>query len=118
MKTELVLVGGVALFTAGLFVLAMIGLPTQHGTPGSAYPPTLDGDGPAPRPRILGTGYSLLNDIGGEEPGYGLYSYALVVKNSDRSRSTKFLNDVFSVISSIEGLPTPHSQLNLLSITF
>jgi hypothetical protein len=44
MKTEgWVLIGVIALFTAGFFVMAMIGMPTQHGTPGSAYPPTING---------------------------------------------------------------------------
>ncbi len=42
-KPAWVLVGVIALFTAGLFVMAMVGLPTQHGTPGSAFPPTING---------------------------------------------------------------------------
>jgi hypothetical protein len=115
MKTEaLVLMGIYCVVVVAMLGSALVGLPTQPGTPGPANPqaPDVRSAGPAPRPRILGTGYGLLNEIGGEEPGYGLYSYALVVKKSDRSRSTKFLNDVFSV----EGLPAPHSQLNLLSI--
>jgi uncharacterized caspase-like protein len=43
--------------------------------------------------KILDTGYSLLKDIGGEEPDYGLYSYAILVNDSDRS--AKFLGYVF-----------------------
>jgi hypothetical protein len=42
---------------------------------------------------ILETGYSLLKDIGGEEPVYGLYSYAILVNDSDRS--AKFLGNMF-----------------------
>jgi hypothetical protein len=38
-----VLVAVIALFTAGLFVMAMVGLPTKPGTPGSAFPPTING---------------------------------------------------------------------------
>ncbi|MGH6868458.1 MAG: hypothetical protein ACREDA_06230 [Methylocella sp.] len=44
MKTEgWVLVGVIALFTIGLFIMAMIGMNTPHGTPGSAFPPTING---------------------------------------------------------------------------
>ena len=69
---------------------------------------------PPPGPKILETGYFLLDDIGREEPGYGLYSYALVVNHGDRS--AKFLSEVFSAIPPVEGLATQHSQINLLSI--
>jgi hypothetical protein len=69
---------------------------------------------PPSGPKILETGYFLLDDIGREEPGYGLYSYALVVNHSDRS--AKFLSEVFSAIPPVEGLATQHSQINLLSI--
>jgi hypothetical protein len=44
MKTEgWVLVGVIALFTVMFFVVAMVGLPTKYGTPGSAFPPTIAG---------------------------------------------------------------------------
>ncbi len=42
-------------------------------------------DRPPIRLKILETGYSLLTEIGREEPGYGLYSYALAVSNDSRS---------------------------------
>jgi hypothetical protein len=44
MKTEgWVLVGIVALVVVAMLGFALVGLPTQHGTPGSAYPPTING---------------------------------------------------------------------------
>jgi hypothetical protein len=44
MKTEgWVLIGVIGLFTVGLFIMAMIGLPTKYGTAGSAFPPTING---------------------------------------------------------------------------
>jgi hypothetical protein len=118
MKTEgRVLVGIIGLVCLALLGWSVIGLPTQYGKPGSAYPPTINGDGPpapAPQPRILETGYSLLDGIGGEEPGYGLYSYGLVV--NDSGRSTKFLSDVFSAIPAVEDTAAPKSQTNIFYI--
>jgi len=65
---------------------------------------------------ILETGYSLLKEIGGEEPIYGLYSYAILV--NDSARSAKFLNNVFGVgfiaIPSVEETGTQPSQTNVL----
>jgi|GraSoiStandDraft_54_1057290.scaffolds.fasta_scaffold2236285_1 hypothetical protein len=44
MKTEgWVLVGIFALVVVAMLGFALIGLPTQKGTPGSAYPPTING---------------------------------------------------------------------------
>ena len=44
MKTEgWVLVGIFCLVVVAMLGFALVGLPTQHGTPGSAYPPTLNG---------------------------------------------------------------------------
>jgi hypothetical protein len=60
--------------------------------------------------KILETGYSLLKDIGGEDPDYGLYSYAIMVNDSDRS--AKFLSDVFSVGETV----ARPSQTNVLYI--
>jgi hypothetical protein len=42
-KEVWILAGVIGLFTAGLFVMAMVGLPTKPGTPGSAFPPTING---------------------------------------------------------------------------
>jgi hypothetical protein len=74
---------------------------------------------PKHREQILETGYSLLKDVGGEEQGYGLYSYAILVNNNDRS--AKFLNDVFGEMSTttppIEETAAQPSQTNILYIT-
>ena len=44
MKTEVwVLAGIVGLVVVALIGFSLVGLPTQHGTPGSAYPPTING---------------------------------------------------------------------------
>ncbi len=44
MKTELwVLVGIFCVVVVAMLGFALVGLPTQHGTPGSAYPPTING---------------------------------------------------------------------------
>jgi hypothetical protein len=72
----------------------------------------------ARRPKILETGYSLLKDIGGEEQVYGLYSYAILVNDSDRS--AKFLGNVFgdrfNAIPPIEETVAQPSQTNILYI--
>jgi hypothetical protein len=78
----------------------------------SEYTPT--GVVPDPYLRILETGYNLLVGMGGEEPGYGLYSYGLVV--NDSGRSTKFLRDVFSAIPSVKDTAAQHSQTNIFYI--
>jgi flagellar biosynthesis GTPase FlhF len=68
--------------------------------------------------KILETGYSLLKDIGGEEPDYGLYSYAILVNDSDRS--AKFLGDVFgdgfNAIPPVEETAAQPTQTNILYI--
>jgi ABC-type transporter Mla subunit MlaD len=44
MKTEgWVLVGIIGLVVVALLGWSMVGLPTKPGTPGSAYPPTING---------------------------------------------------------------------------
>jgi tetratricopeptide (TPR) repeat protein len=73
---------------------------------------------PGHRRKILETGYSFLKDIGGEEPRYGLYSYAILVNASDRS--AKFLNSVFgdtqNAIPPVEDTAAAPSQTNVLYI--
>ncbi|MGH6812586.1 MAG: hypothetical protein ACREDM_09645 [Methylocella sp.] len=44
MKTEVwVLAGIIGLAIVGLLVFSLVGLPTKPGTPGSAFPPTING---------------------------------------------------------------------------
>jgi hypothetical protein len=64
--------------------------------------------------KILETGYSLLKDIRGEESGYGLYSYALMVNYN--SRSAKFLSEMFSAIPSVEDTAAQRGQTNIFYI--
>lgn len=68
----------------------------------------------AARVKILETGYSLLKGIGGEELGYGLYSYAILVNNNDRS--AKFLDKVLKAIPAVEGTGTQSFQTNIFYI--
>jgi hypothetical protein len=42
-KEAWVLVGIFCLVVVTMIGFAVVGLPTQHGTPGSAYPPTING---------------------------------------------------------------------------
>jgi hypothetical protein len=65
-------------------------------------------------PRILETGFSLLSALGGEEPGYGLYSYAILP--SDSARAAAFLSQVFKEIPSIDTTAAKPSQLNILYV--
>jgi hypothetical protein len=60
---------------------------------------------------ILATGYSQLAEIGKEETGYGLYSYAILSSHS--ARSSAFLAEVFKSIPSIEDTPAKRAQLNI-----
>lgn len=60
---------------------------------------------------ILATGYSQLAEIGKEEAGYGLYSYAVLSSHSPRSSA--FLTEVFKSIPSIEDTPAKRAQLNI-----
>jgi hypothetical protein len=66
-----------------------------------------------PGVRILETGYSLLEEIGAEEEGYGLYSYAIV---NDNDRSAAFLKDVFKAIPFVEDTAALPSRTNIFYI--
>ncbi len=61
--------------------------------------------------RILETGYSPLSELGKEEEGYGLYSYAILA--SDTRRTAIFLTELFKEIPSIDQTSARRSQLNI-----
>jgi hypothetical protein len=63
---------------------------------------------------ILETGYSQLPELGREEAGYGLYSYAVLASNSDRSAA--FLAEVFASIPSIQETAAKRAQLNIFYV--
>jgi hypothetical protein len=66
------------------------------------------------RPRILETGYGILSELGKEDSGYGLYSYAILP--SDAPRSEIFLTELFKEIPSIGQTAAPRSQLNIFYV--
>ena len=66
------------------------------------------------RLRILETGYSLLSELGKEEEGYGLYSYAILA--SDTRRTEIFLTELFKEIPSIDQTSARRSQLNIFYV--
>ncbi|MEA2835631.1 MAG: hypothetical protein QOD89_181 [Bradyrhizobium sp.] len=66
------------------------------------------------RLKILETGYGQLPELGREETGYGLYSYAILP--SESARAALFLAKVFKEIPSISDNFTQRSQLNIFYI--
>jgi len=70
---------------------------------------------PIARLLILETGYSPLPELGREEAGYGLYSYAVLASNSS-DRSAAFLAEVFKSIPSIEETAAKRAQLNIFYV--
>jgi hypothetical protein len=70
---------------------------------------------PFRRLRILETGYSQLPELGREEAGYGLYSYA-VLSSTDTNRSAAFLAEVFKSIPAIEQTGANPKQLNIFYV--
>ncbi len=87
-----------------------------------AQPPAADGKATAQsdwvsnggRLRILETGYSLLSELGKEEEGYGLYSYAILA--SDTRRAEIFLTELFKKIPLIDQTSARRSQLNIFYV--
>jgi Caspase domain len=61
---------------------------------------------------ILATGFSFLSELGGEAPGYGLYSYVAITSSSDRSSA--FLKELFSSIHAVSTTGTARGQTNIL----
>jgi len=66
------------------------------------------------RPRILETGHSHLSELGKEEDGYGLYSYAILP--SESRRAATFLSELFREIPSIGETSAQRSQLNIFYV--
>ena len=79
--------------------------PLGRGGPGGITLPSV---------RILETGYSVLQELGKEESGYGLYSYA--VTGSDSIRSAAFLSQVFQSIPAVENTAADRAQINILYV--
>src|SRR5258708_7942385 len=66
------------------------------------------------RPRILETGYGLLSELGKEHEGYGLYSYAILP--ADMQRSAIFLAELFKEIPAINQTGARPAQLNIFYV--
>lgn len=63
---------------------------------------------------ILGTGYKALTKLGGEESGYGLYSYAIAPGRTERNAA--FLRDILTVVAPVENTGPEKSKINILYI--
>lgn len=61
---------------------------------------------------IQDTGYSYLTAIGKEEPGYGLYSYAILPSASPRGNA--LLAEIFKQVDDVNSLPAKRNALNIL----
>jgi hypothetical protein len=64
--------------------------------------------------RILETGYSHLSELGREERGYGLYSYAILPSGTKRAET--FLTELFKEVPSIGQTAARRSQLNIFYV--
>jgi hypothetical protein len=63
------------------------------------------------------TGLAPLEHIGREVPDYGLYSYVILIKNTDNDdRSGKFLGHVYRSFLSTEDTAVPHARTNIFYI--
>jgi hypothetical protein len=63
------------------------------------------------RMTILDTGFKQLPELGKEESGYGLYSYAVLTSNSEQA--VAFLAEIFKSIPNIEDTQAQRAQLNI-----
>jgi hypothetical protein len=68
----------------------------------------------SPPLNILETGFSVFKNVGDEEPGYGLYSYAIVITDNDRSAS--FLSYVIGTIPELHKTASQRSKTNIFYI--
>jgi hypothetical protein len=85
--------------------------PPTVSTPTAGAGNEMSGGG---RLRILETGYSHLSELGREERGYGLYSYAILPSGSKRAEI--FLAELFKEVPSIGQTAARHSQLNIFYV--
>jgi hypothetical protein len=80
-----------------------------------SFPTDGGGDSGVPKGlNIVDTGYSLLTKLGSEEPGYGLYSYAIIT--SKTPLTIAFMKEVFENVPAAEFLGSEKSILNILYI--
>lgn len=93
---------------------ASTGRVAPRAAPGSGRAAQKAAPNPGAGLRILETGFSTLSQLGKEEPGYGLYSYAILP--SDSRRGSLFLAEVFKEIPSIGDIPTKPAQVNIFYI--
>jgi len=100
-------------------------MPRQVEVPAhaQAQPPAADGgkataqsgrESRSVRHRIFETGYSLLSELGKEDEGYGLYSYAIFPSNTRRAEI--FLTQLFKEIPSVSQTSARRSQLNIFYV--
>jgi hypothetical protein len=68
----------------------------------------------SPRLRIADTGYGQLTELGGEVPGFGLYSYVILPLPS--SRATRMLTEIFRDVAPVNELPAEPPRLNILYV--
>jgi hypothetical protein len=66
--------------------------------------------------KILATAYDRLSQLGGEEQGYSLYSYAIAPVKS--SRVSVFLGEILRSIPPIEDTDTTRQHLNIFYVPF
>jgi hypothetical protein len=87
--------------------------------PGPTYQPSSGQTSPAGSGdgrRILDTGYDRLSALGGEAPGYGLYSYVLIPAAS--KSSIALIREIFRVFPAVKETGAARSQINILYLPF
>lgn len=89
--------------------------PPSFDAPGSEGPAQpRRGDGSGARPSILGTAYDYLYAPGAETTGYGLYSYVILPRPSDRA--VAFLRELVSRFPAASDIAEPKARINVLYI--
>ncbi len=89
--------------------------PSSIGAPPVEPPSEQRGaDAGAEKPSILGTAYDFLYAPGAETEGYGLYSYVILPRASDRG--VALLSDILAHFPSTENAPAAKNRINILYI--